>query len=248
MLPPELLAAAPKQPPFANQTPVSGWPEPATVEHWPTEYSLVFVVDRAQSRCLLGLKRRGMGVNLFNGYGGKPEPGETMHQCAARELHEESGLTVTPEDLQFKGLLLTTRPTDKTASGLSKAMLRIHIYACTTWSGEPIATEEMLPEWFDPKALPVTRMWPEASMYVPVVLNSIIAGKTNDIFLARVDYETLWAAAAPTKLPALVGASIQFTEGGEGVEGAEDEPLERLSGWWMGFTSAETVKAVEGAL
>lgn len=33
---------------------------------------------------LLGLKKRGFGEGKWNGFGGKVEPGETIHQAAAR--------------------------------------------------------------------------------------------------------------------------------------------------------------------
>lgn len=65
--------------------------------------SLVFVFDG--SRVLLGLKRRGFGVGKFNGFGGKMEVGERMRECAARELHEESGLEVDARLLRRRGLL-----------------------------------------------------------------------------------------------------------------------------------------------
>lgn len=39
-----------------------------------------------QSQLLLGYKKRGIGQGLFNGFGGKVEPGETSAQAALREL------------------------------------------------------------------------------------------------------------------------------------------------------------------
>ena len=37
---------------------------------------------------VLGQKKRGWMVGIWNGYGGKLEPGETVEQAAARELQE----------------------------------------------------------------------------------------------------------------------------------------------------------------
>ena len=62
--------------------------------------SLVYPLD-GQGRILLGRKRRGMGFGKWNGFGGKLEPGETMRQCAVRELQEECGLTAAPEALEL---------------------------------------------------------------------------------------------------------------------------------------------------
>ena len=54
--------------------------------------SLIFLLDAPSSRVLLGMKKRGFGMGKYNGFGGKLEPGETMPECARRELFEESGL------------------------------------------------------------------------------------------------------------------------------------------------------------
>ena len=64
--------------------------------------SLVFPVA-PDGRILLGRKRRGMGYGKWNGFGGKIEVGETMRECAARELFEECGLTAKPERLTMVG-------------------------------------------------------------------------------------------------------------------------------------------------
>ncbi|WVQ75808.1 hypothetical protein IAR50_005441 [Cryptococcus sp. DSM 104548] len=229
-IPPEFSALHLRQTPFAAQRPVSGWPSLTTP--WHTEYSLVFVVDRTGSKFLLGLKRRGMGYGLYNGYGGKPEKRESMLDCAMRELHEESGLIANKDGIRLKGLLLTSRPTS-TESDV-KSLLRIHIYECTSWSGDPIETEEMTPEWFTRGNLPLERMWPEARKYVPVVLDSILRGASDDALLARVDYAFLTADSAPTALPPLYSQSIQFKEDAE----TANRSMERLSGWYMSFTDA----------
>ena len=53
--------------------------------------TLVFVFRDGQ--VLLGLKKRGFGEGLWNGFGGKVNEGETILEGAIRELNEESGLT-----------------------------------------------------------------------------------------------------------------------------------------------------------
>ena len=73
--------------------------------------SLVFPVA-PDGRILLGRKRRGMGYGKWNGFGGKIEAGETMRECAARELFEECGLTVRPERLTMVGDLYFHQPSD----------------------------------------------------------------------------------------------------------------------------------------
>ncbi|CAM9398354.1 unnamed protein product, partial [Phaeothamnion confervicola] len=55
---------------------------------------------------LLGLKKRGFGINLWNGFGGKVEVGETIEEGARRELLEES--SVTAETMAYRGHLTFT--------------------------------------------------------------------------------------------------------------------------------------------
>ena len=53
----------------------------------PTDVAtLVFVVE--PERLLLIRKKRGLGAGKINGPGGRREPGETLDECAARELEE----------------------------------------------------------------------------------------------------------------------------------------------------------------
>lgn len=71
--------------------------------------SLVYPI-RKDGRILLGHKRRGMGAGKWNGFGGKREDGETMRECAARELFEESGLIADPKAFEAAGDLYFHQP------------------------------------------------------------------------------------------------------------------------------------------
>jgi 8-oxo-dGTP pyrophosphatase MutT (NUDIX family) len=51
----------------------------------------------------LGFKKRGLGANRWNGFGGKVDINETIHDAAIREMEEESGLKVS--DIEFRGLI-----------------------------------------------------------------------------------------------------------------------------------------------
>jgi 8-oxo-dGTP pyrophosphatase MutT (NUDIX family) len=53
---------------------------------------------------LLTVRKR--GTDKFMHPGGKPEPGETAAQAASRELLEEVGIDVAPEDLRHMGVWL----------------------------------------------------------------------------------------------------------------------------------------------
>jgi len=57
--------------------------------------TLVLVTNGNYSRILLGMKKRGLGIGKWNGFGGKLEPGESIEAAAARELHEVGVLRLT---------------------------------------------------------------------------------------------------------------------------------------------------------
>ena len=86
--------------------------------------SLVYPV-RKDGRILLGHKRRGMGAGKWNGFGGKREDGETMRECAARELFEESGLIADPKAFEAAGrFIFPSAPIQLVSCGIVILYLR----------------------------------------------------------------------------------------------------------------------------
>ncbi|CAE6502785.1 unnamed protein product [Rhizoctonia solani] len=53
-------------------------------------FTNAFVFDPAENKVLLGLKKRGFGKGIYNGFGGKLDPGETVADAALRELQIRS--------------------------------------------------------------------------------------------------------------------------------------------------------------
>lgn len=119
---------------------------------------------RYDGKILLGRKRRGMGNGKWNGFGGKIEPGETMRQCAARELYEECGLRSSEEDLELVADLYFEQPS---APEWSHAGI---VYFAKKWIGVPVLSEEMEPRWFDPSEFPYDEMWMADKVWLPLVL------------------------------------------------------------------------------
>uniref|UniRef100_A0A8D0L2A8 Oxidized purine nucleoside triphosphate hydrolase n=1 Tax=Sphenodon punctatus TaxID=8508 RepID=A0A8D0L2A8_SPHPU len=89
-------------------------------------FTLVLVVQ--PQRVLLGMKKRGFGAGLWNGFGGKVQLGETIEQAARRELQEESGLTV--DYLQKMGQI-TFEFVGNTE------LMEVHIFRADSFHGEP---------------------------------------------------------------------------------------------------------------
>lgn len=116
------------------------------------------------TRVLLGRKKLGLGEGKYVGPGGKLEPGETAVQAIAREVLEEVGLTVDPASLEERGLLSYHFPHREAWSQEST------VFVCRAWSGEPTASDELDPEWFEIGDVPLDLMWDDARFWLPGVL------------------------------------------------------------------------------
>ena len=122
------------------------------------------VVSETRQQVLLGVKLRGFGQGKVVGYGGKMEPGETVVEAAARELHEETGLRVTPDQLDEVAVLMFSFPARPDWGH------HIHVFLVRAWSGEPAGSDEITAEWYDLDAIPYDRMWDDARIWLPRVL------------------------------------------------------------------------------
>ncbi|WP_316528287.1 NUDIX domain-containing protein [Kitasatospora brasiliensis] len=90
--------------------------------------------------------------------GGKVEEGERLDEAAARELREETGLTVAPEELRLVHTVQVKAGWDGRTPFLLSA------FAATRWHGEltnPEPDKHLTVEWKDAAALP-TPMFPTA--------------------------------------------------------------------------------------
>jgi 8-oxo-dGTP diphosphatase len=74
--------------------------------------------------------------------GGKVEPGESVAQALARELHEELGITVS-----------AATPWKVEMVDYPHALVRLHFYKVTGWTGELQMKEMQSAQW---QCLPVT--------------------------------------------------------------------------------------------
>lgn len=118
---------------------------------------------------LLGMKKRGFGVGRWNGFGGKVEEGESIEAAAHRELIEESGLVAG--SMREVGVLDFSFEHDP-------KVLEVHVFKIVDFSGSPVETEEMRPQWFKTSEIPYANMWPDDAHWMPYLLeDKLFRGK-----------------------------------------------------------------------
>lgn len=136
---------------------------------------LTLAVPVQGNQVLLGLKKKGLGAGLWNAFGGKVDPGETIEQAAIRELEEEVGIGAL-EYSQSGIVRITYHDTDELAAGLSLSSKKIskevemHVFRVTAWEREPAEPAEMKPRWFGCEEIPYETMWPDDKYWLPLVL------------------------------------------------------------------------------
>ena len=132
-------------------------------------YTLIFLVKKEENKITeicLAMKKRGLGVDKWNGAGGKPKEGESFEDCAIRETKEEIGVDIKDfyqvSEMYFK----TNNSTEWNE--------HVKAYFCEKWIGEVAESEEMNPKWFKVSDIPYSNMWPEAVTWLPKALEGKI--------------------------------------------------------------------------
>lgn len=128
-----------------------------------TKKLLTLCIIHQHPRVLLGMKKRGFGEGRWNGFGGKITAGETIEEAARREIREEAG--IEPNDLERVGLIHFEFQGNP-------EILEVHLFRSTSFSGDPMETEEMRPQWFRVEEIPFGSMWPDDQFWFPLFLSN----------------------------------------------------------------------------
>ena len=121
--------------------------------------TLTFVIQG--NELLLIRKKRGLGAGKINGPGGRLEKGETLAECAVREVEEE--LCITPLNPEHRGELRF--------QFLDGYSIHTHIFVASAHRGEAQETDEAVPLWTPLRSIPYDEMWADDIFWLPTVLS-----------------------------------------------------------------------------
>lgn len=124
--------------------------------------TLVFLVK--DKEILLAMKKRGFGVNKWNGVGGKVQENESIENAAKRETLEEIGVRV--EKLEKMGRL------NFYFEEKSDWNQQVIVYKSNSWQGEIQESEEMAPRWFKLDEIPYREMWEDDPYWLPYLVEN----------------------------------------------------------------------------
>lgn len=132
--------------------------------------TLCFLVrgEGKEREVLLAMKLRGFGEGLWNGLGGKFDPGKgdkTIKDTAIREGEEEGN--ITPKSMQKVAKLHFYFPDDPKKKNWNQD---VHVFLVTEWEGEIEESTEMKPEWHKVSDIPYENMWDDDYLWLPGVL------------------------------------------------------------------------------
>jgi 8-oxo-dGTP diphosphatase len=145
--------------------------------------TLLFLVrGEPPTELLLGWKKVGFGAGKYDGFGGKIEPGETVMEAALRELAEECGVRAREASVRPVAYLDFRFPHRPEWDQV------VYAYLATAWDGEPVETDEMIPQWYALADIPYAQMWQDGRLWLPQVLaGECLRGR----FVFSADNETL---------------------------------------------------------
>lgn len=125
---------------------------------------MVFQGEGQEKEILLAKKKRGFGMDKWNGPGGKVDSaiGETPEECIIRETKEEVALTLQEVDQVGEfDFIFPHAPTKN---------FHCYLFLSEKFTGVATESEEMLPRWFKVSEIPYKDMWDGDRIWMPLIL------------------------------------------------------------------------------
>lgn len=126
-------------------------------------YTVCFLFDQAMENVLLVQKEKTIYKGKWNGIGGKFENGESPWSCAKREIKEETGVNIHPDDLIWLGTTFLPQDCVEASLGKQDVNIELHFYAAIIGMDEPSQQEgEEKIQWtpiVDVFAAPFRNQW-----------------------------------------------------------------------------------------
>jgi len=129
-----------------------------------TKKILTLCLVHKHPHVLLGMKKRGFGMGKWNGFGGKVQPEETIELAAIREVKEEANIDI---DIMEKVGVINFNWENNPET------LEVHLFRAENFRGQPVESEEMMPQWYHVDEIPFNDMWPDDAHWMPL----LFAGK-----------------------------------------------------------------------
>ena len=129
-------------------------------DQWQAVHQATLLFLCQDDKVLLIRKKRGLGAGKINGPGGKRDAGESLQQCAVREVREE--LRIEAQNPVDHG-----RVRFQFTDGYS---IDVRIYVASSFTGVPQETDEAIPLWFKLDEIPYAEMWEDDQIWLPRVL------------------------------------------------------------------------------
>ena len=97
---------------------------------------------------------------------GKQIAGESIIETAVRELREECGISMSTSDLMPRGIIMFEFRKGHEESWF----FEVHLFSGDYNGDEICESDEMKPEWFKIKEVPLSNMWEDDKYWLPYIL------------------------------------------------------------------------------
>lgn len=129
-------------------------------------------------------KKNDFHEGKYVGIGGRLEPGETPIECILRELKEETGYTLKPEVIEFRGYIYFDEINrDKTNEDLPAFNWLVFLYFVRVTNKIDFENPEGRLLWVPINEIPYEKMWAGDRIFTPKLL------ETKEVIEAKFLYE-----------------------------------------------------------